>query len=166
MSDRRGAGWMGPAGLILSVFVAGALTGAAGARWVDRRPPGLPPGVERADGREPGRRDEGRRSRSSNRFLEEITERLHLSDTQRTQIDSIVQAQRRRSREVMESIRPELSATLDSMNTAIEAVLDPEQRPEFEQILDEVRQRSDRASGPPRGGPPGGGPPGGGPGPR
>lgn len=144
----RSRGWWGPATLIVSVFVAGALSGAATVRWMEARTPEAEVRTEptRRDG-DPGpeRRQRSSSGRSSNRFLDQMEERLGLSATQVEQIDSIMQAQRRRSREVMESIRPQLSAALDSMNLAIEDVLQPEQRPGFQEMLEEARKRSDRS---------------------
>ncbi len=152
----RASGWLGPAALIVAVFVSGALTGAAGMRWLGQEAQEGQVAEERA--RDRGR--EGPRDgRTSRHFLDQVSERLDLTAEQQDRIDSIIQDHRQRSREVMEGIRPRLGASLDSMNAAIAEVLEPAQREAWTEFLQEAneRRRDDRRrgggrrDGPPRG---------------
>ena len=140
-----GSSPMGPAGLIVAVFLAGTLTGVAGGRWFDRGP--APEGASanvRSEARETptfGPGSQGRRNSGGDFFLDQMTERLDLTGDQRANVDSILKAQREKSRQVMESLRPGLRASLDSMNSAIAGVLRPDQMEAWEDLLEEANSR-------------------------
>jgi len=147
---KNGSNWIGPAALIVAVFVSGALSGAAGVRWLDRDRGRE--GVSTENVRERGRIGfpRGESPRGGDRFfVDQVAERLELTASQREQIDSIVQAQRTKSREVMEALRPAMRASLDSMNAAIAEVLEPDQQAGWEEFVEEASQRHDRRGGPP-----------------
>lgn len=138
---------------LLVVFVAGGLVGAA---------------VER--GRDHGRRGEGP-PREGRRgppplFAEgsPIARRLNLTDAQRDSIERITERDRARADSVFRETRRGMRARFDSTMTAVEAVLTPQQRVEWQKIRQEfmARERRGRGHGGPGrwGGPDGGMPPG------
>ena len=151
MNDwKNGSNWIGPAALIVAVFVSGALSGAAGVRWLDRdaQRDATPTENVRERGRSGFPRGEGPPG-GERFFVDQVAERLDLTDAQRAQVDSIVQAQRTKSRQVMEALRPAMRASLDSMNAAIAEVLEPEQQAAWEEFVAEASRRHDRRGGPP-----------------
>lgn len=146
---KNGSSWVGPAALIVAVFVSGALSGAAGIRWLDRSAGEPVAGEPARDRARPDFPSRGGPRGGERFFVDQVSERLDLTDTQRERVDSIVQAQRQKGREVMEALRPAMQASLDSMNAAIEEVLEPEQRAAWQEFVEEAGRR-DRRSGPSR----------------
>jgi hypothetical protein len=128
--------------MLLVVFVAGGLVGAA---------------VER--GRDHGRRGEGpfregRRGGPPPMFAEgsPIAQRLKLTEAQRDSIERITQRDRARADSVFRETRRGMRARFDSTMTAVDAVLTPQQRAEWQKIRQEWQAREGRG-GRGRGGP-------------
>lgn len=144
---------------LLVVFVAGALVGAAVERGRDGGPPRAAP---RRVGGPPPMFAEG----------SPVAERLGLTEAQRDSIEKLTERDRARADSVFRETRRGMRARFDSTMRAVEAVLTPEQRAEWQRIRQEWEER-ERREGPrrrrggpdgPRGGPDGPGmPPPGGP---
>lgn len=120
-------------GVLAVTFIAGALAGAA----IDRVVSEETGGESRVE-----RRDDGR-ERSY------IIDRVDMSDAQRSAIDSILDRRVHRMRAVWREVEPQLDAITDSARSEIMQVLTPEQRAEYESMLDRRRgdRRSDEAGG-------------------
>jgi len=163
--DSRQQGWVTAVALLISVFMAGALTAVAVVSFTEsdrdserdewrrdgrRGPPGRPGG--------PGGRFDGQRG---DFMLDMLTERLDLNEAQQEQVREIMARREAVAREVMESVRDRLKGVMDSVDAEIRTVLTPEQQEEFEEIEDEARETLGRRfpDGPP-GGPPSDHPPG------
>ena len=105
-------------------FVAGALTGAA----VDR--------VLNAEG--PDRSTRERPADGDGRSY--VIDQVEMSETQRADIDAILEQRAERMRAVWKEASPRLEAITDSARLEIMQVLTPEQRAEYERRLDEREQ--------------------------
>jgi Spy/CpxP family protein refolding chaperone len=118
---------------LLVVFVAGGLVGAA---------------VER--GRDHGRRDgppRGSARRGPPPMFAEgspLAERLELTPAQRDTIEKLTTRDRTRADSVFRETRLGMRARFDSTMTAVEAVLTPEQRTEWQKIRQEMQERERR----------------------
>jgi Spy/CpxP family protein refolding chaperone len=141
---------------LLVVFVAGGLVGAAVERGRDH-------GGRRGEG--PPRGD--RRGGPPPMFAEgsPIARRLNLTDAQRDSIERITERDRVRADSLFRETRRGMRARFDSTMTAVDAVLTPAQRAEWQKIRQEWQAREGRGGrgrgGPGRrGGPDGGMPPG------
>lgn len=129
---------------LLMVFVAGGLVGAA---------------VERGRDRGPGRHGPDRPPRADRRgpppmFAEgsPVAQRLGLTEAQRDSIESLTTRDRTRADSVFRETRRQMRARFDSTMTAVDAVLTPQQRAEWQQIRQEWQSREGRG-GRGRGGP-------------
>lgn len=120
-------------GILAVAFIAGALSGAA----VDR--------VMSADEPE---RTERTRDRDGDRNGDRghyIIDRVEMADEQRAEIDQILEQRAHRMRAVWREVEPRLDAITDSARTEIMQVLTPEQRAEYERMLEARRKgRRDR----------------------
>lgn len=115
-------------GILVVMFVAGALAGAAVTRVVNAegsRRDG-PPIMPRTSVFAPG---------------SPLSQRLKVTDEQRAQIEAIVARERPRADSAARQLRERLRAAFDSTNAQIRAVLTPEQRVEFDRFLAERRAR-------------------------
>ena len=153
------------AALLIAVFLAGILGGAAGTKMMDRR-------VGRHGGDQPDRFDrlgstrpwmrgteEGadRRGLMPMWFTDRLARELDLTEEQREGIKDILDSRRQQADELMEQIGPRLKAELDSMQLEIRALLSPEQQLLFDQFQEREGERMfRRMSNPMRGPPPGG----------
>lgn len=152
--------------LLISVFVAGVLGGAAGVKLLDRRPwrPGVEGGIpfDRMGGRPPwqgGREGAPDRFGIAPMFLEErLAALLALTDEQREKVTAIMEARQEKASLALEEMGPALRAQLDSLNLEIRANLSPEQQEVFDDFLARDNERMFRRGGGLRPGvPPGGG---------
>jgi Spy/CpxP family protein refolding chaperone len=93
-------------------------------------------------------------------FTREMESRLDLTEAQRDQIETILQKGREQSDAIRRELRPRLESQLESTRASIAAVLTPDQRAKFEELVKQDRRRAERffLEGPP-GPPPGDGPP-------
>jgi len=91
-------------------------------------------------------------------FTREMESRLDLSDDQSEKIRAILRESREQSEAIRRELRPRLESQLAATRTRIAALLTPEQRTKFEQLVKEDQRRAERffIDGPP---PPPGGPP-------
>ena len=117
-------------GVLAVTFIAGALAGAAIDRAVVDE--------DRDEVRKERRDDEDDRRRSY------IIEKVEMSDAQRAAIDSILERRADRMRAVWHEVEPQLDAISDSARSEIMGVLTPEQRAEYEELLDRRRRDRDR----------------------
>ncbi len=126
---------------LLVVFVAGGLVGAAVERGRDhggRRGEGPPRGDRRGP---PPLFAEG----------SPIAERLNLTDVQRDSIERLTERDRVRADSVFRETRRGMRARFDSTLMAVDSVLTPQQRVEWQKIRQELQAREGRGRG--RGGP-------------
>lgn len=121
--------------LLFLTFVAGAAAGIAGERL------DLLPGLTRAEGPSPDRRDDDRRGRQTT--IERFADELGLSTAQRAEIDQILERYRSSMKGLWEDVRPRYRALVDSVRARIEEVLTPEQVTEYRRLL-ERRRDGDR----------------------
>lgn len=117
-------------GILAVAFVAGALSGAAIDRAVSDDDTSREPRQERADDDDDGR--------------SYVIDRVEMTDVQRATIDSILDLRTHRMRAVWREVEPRLDAITDSARYEIMEVLTPEQRAEYENMLDRRRRGGDR----------------------
>ena len=115
---------------LLLVFVAGGLVGAAVGRGLDDRPRDRPPRMERRGGPPP-------------MFAEgsPIAERLKLTEAQRDSIETLTTRDRTRADSVFRATRRAMRARFDSTMMAVDSVLTPPQRAEWQKIRKEMQVR-------------------------
>lgn len=114
-------------GLLLVSFVAGAASGAA---------------IERVLSADAPERAERRADRDGDRRRSYVIDRVEMSDEQRATIDEILERRAKRMRAVWRELSPRLDAITDSARVEITEVLTPEQRAEYERMLEERYHRS------------------------
>jgi hypothetical protein len=110
--------------LLLAVFVAGTLAGAAGDEWFTRRPAAPASGARHVY---PG-----------------VLGRMHLTAAQHVTIDSLFDRERPRNEAILSGVLPILRGEADSLRASIRAVLTPDQQRLFD--LEHRSARADRAS--------------------
>jgi hypothetical protein len=95
-------------------------------------------------------------------FTREMESRLDLSEAQLGEIQTILRKGREQSDAIRRELRPRLESQLESTRASIAAVLTPEQRVRFEELVKQDRRRAERffLEGPPGPPPPGLGRPG------
>ena len=145
------------AGILVAVFGAGALAGAA---VIELQHPDR--SVERdadaLDGREDrGRRDardgENRRrerptrSGQSDRFVRFLKGRLDLTEDQERHIREVLVRNEQTAHELYESIRPSLEAGVEQAREEIRSILDEGQLERFNKFMSDERRRRRRGSG-------------------
>lgn len=108
--------------VLLVVFVAGALAGAAGDEWFARRPP-PPPSRDR-------------------HVYPGVLGRMHLTDAQHVIIDSLLDLERPRNDAILSGVLPILRGEADSLRASIRVVLSPDQQRAFD-----LERRSARGVG-------------------
>jgi Spy/CpxP family protein refolding chaperone len=114
--------------LLLLTFAVGGLAGAAARQVVTRDLPAVhgDGGCDRGDSRD--------------RRLG-LYEELELSDTQRSEIERIMNDRRTQIDALLEVHEPRMKAIVDSTNAEIQSLLTPDQREEFSQLRAELRAR-------------------------
>jgi len=138
---------MAAAALVISVFVAGLVGGAATMNILRNRPrPGFP--MEGGPGAPPGMDAPWFAMRDSMpepptfapmAIHEMLAERLNLSEDQREKVQALMEERQRRASNLMRELAEPLRAPLDSMNNDIRALLSPSQA----EIFDEFVERED-----------------------
>jgi Spy/CpxP family protein refolding chaperone len=121
--------------VLATVFVVGALSGAA----IDRA----------VSGRQATSHDRAEQRDRQDRTHHYVFEQLDLTQQQKTRIDSVLDVRRSQVTAFWDSAGPHWRAIVDSTKAGIRAVLTPEQRAEYERLLEqrrsEIRRRdSDR----------------------
>jgi hypothetical protein len=90
------------------------------------RPPGLPVAVPQFLRKE---------------FLENLDREVNLTPDQRARIEQIIREGQERNRQLWERIAPELRKEIAEARRQIQAVLRPNQRPQFEELMKQRPQR-------------------------
>jgi Spy/CpxP family protein refolding chaperone len=136
----RGARLLG-AGLLLAVFAAGTLAGAAADRVLHagETTPASPPGWE-------CRPERGHHT---------LFDALDLTPEQRARVDSIMAASRTRVRTFWEEEGSHIRAMVDSTRAEVRNVLTPEQQAEYDRLRGEWRARQGHKGRRPQGRVPG-----------
>jgi hypothetical protein len=131
----------------ISLVVCGAVIGGLGTYLVLERP-------GRHDGFRPPPPP-----RPPAPFTREMESRLDLTEDQREKIHEILGKGRDEADSIRRELRPRLESELAATRTSIAAVLTPEQKAKFEEMVQQDRRRAERffMEGPP--GPPEDGPP-------
>ncbi len=113
--------------VLLVAFVAGALSGFATGRVLDRFRPG----------------HERHRHGPARIFAPDgpLGERLDLTPQQRREIKAILDQDGAKARVIFDTMRPRLKALFDSTTREVRAVLTPGQRREFDRYVDERMAR-------------------------
>lgn len=112
------------------IFVTGAATGALAFRAANkvterpREPGGPPPMMDR-------RFD----------FLGRLKKDLTLTDEQATKIDAILQEGSKRTRQLWDTVRPQMDEEMKRIHERIKGELTPEQRTQFEEQSKKFRER-------------------------
>lgn len=142
-------GRLAAAGVMVGLFLAGSVAGAATVHFLRDDPVPRASYEQRVrDGdRDRGRsgdrgNDRGRRSPRSfatEQVVESLTERLELTPVQRDSLESILEAQQTQANTIMQEMWPRLRSTVDSANVLFRQVLDPEQQATFDELLEEHR---------------------------
>lgn len=109
-------------------FVSGILVGGVGYRLYSSTAVGTRPGSHSPE--------EYRR-----KYVEEMRSRLKLSDRQAADLNVILDATRDRWRQLRERERPEVKAIQDEQVQRIRAILDENQRAEYEKMREEREKR-------------------------
>jgi len=148
--DRPGRVRVAAIAILLAVFVAGGLVGAA----IDRTLHARAHEREALQMRRPPEGPGGRRGRGPAIFASggPLAERLKLTPEQQRQIDSIIRVDRQKADSLYREVGPQLRARFDSTTAAIRTVLTPEQQAEFRRYREEQRARMRERSGERRGG--------------
>ncbi len=96
-------------------------------------------------------------------FSRALEDRLGLTEEQRRKVETILEEGRREGEAIRREVRPRLEQQIDAVRGRIEAVLDPEQREKFREMVREDRRRAERflieGARPPEEPPPAEGPP-------
>ena len=77
-------------------------------------------------------------------MLRRVERELDLTPDQRAQVDRIITASQERTKKLMEPIVPQLHAELQEAKEAVRAVLTPEQRPRFDELLKQQQKPRDQ----------------------
>jgi Spy/CpxP family protein refolding chaperone len=110
--------------IVVVAFIAGLFVGVAGDRFVmfrtaRRAGEGTPPG----------------------HLVSYLNRELKLNDSQRAQIERIVNDHRARMDAVFKNVQPQMRQEIDAASAAIEAVLTPEQQVKFKQMRERAEKR-------------------------
>ena len=84
--------------------------------------------------------------------LRRVERELDLTPEQRAEVDRIISASQERTKKLMEPLAPQLHAELQQAKESVRAVLTPEQRPRFDELL--KQQQKPREPKHPNGKPP------------
>lgn len=126
------------AALLALVFVAGVAGGVA----LDRT--WLAPDPERAvDDRDRDRNDRRDRRDDDRPVIERFSEEIGLTVVQEARIDTILARYRDRMEGIWREVRPRYRALVDSVRRQIEAQLDSAQVRRYRDILEKQRRRGD-----------------------
>lgn len=122
--------------LLVLALLLGTATGVALDRLVLRPDVALSGEAPRA---ERGERHDGRGSRE--RYHAQLARELGLSAEQEARVDSILQRQQEKLRQLDRDLRPQYKVIFEETRAEIDAVLSPEQRERLAQLRAEWKQR-------------------------
>jgi hypothetical protein len=77
-------------------------------------------------------------------FLRRVERDLNLTAEQREQIDKIITASQERSKKIMEPVTPKIREELQQTREQFRAVLNPEQKIRFDELLKQQQQQRQR----------------------
>ena len=83
-------------------------------------------------------------------FLRRVERDLNLTRDQREQIDKIISASQERSKKIMEPVQPKIWEELQQTREQFRAVLNPEQKIRFDELLKQQQRQRDQHRSPPR----------------
>jgi Spy/CpxP family protein refolding chaperone len=120
------------------IFGAGVVTGGLLVKYSVQTPPRKPYG--------PANRAVAPISAGGLRieFLRRVERDLTLTADQREQIDKIITASQERSKKLMEPIQPKIREELQQTREQFRAVLNPEQKIRFDELLKQQQQQQQR----------------------
>lgn len=120
------------------IFGAGVVTGGLLVRY-SVQPPSRPPRAQANRAVQPisagGIRIE---------FLRRVERDLNLTADQREQIDKLITASQERSKKIMEPVTPVIREELQQTREQFRAVLNPEQKIRFDELLKQQQQQHQR----------------------
>lgn len=76
-------------------------------------------------------------------FLQHMSRRLELSEEQENRIDSILQESQDSMKMLLDEVSPAMKTVFDRTEKKIRSVLSPEQRSEFDELLEHHRDKDD-----------------------
>lgn len=146
------------AAVLASVFLAGAVVGAATYRILgstEASAPSVRTEDPAGEGERPERRDSARDrsdrdARPTSAMLEILVEDVGISDGQEERVRAVLERREERAREVFEGVRERFHRWMDTTVARVKEELDGEQAAEFERRLDELieeRRRGGRGGG-------------------
>jgi Spy/CpxP family protein refolding chaperone len=77
-------------------------------------------------------------------FLRRVERDLNLTADQREQVDKIIMASQERSKKIMEPVNPKIREELQQAKEQFRAVLNPEQKIRFDELLKQQQQQRQR----------------------
>jgi Spy/CpxP family protein refolding chaperone len=77
-------------------------------------------------------------------FLRRVERDLNLTSEQREQVDKIISASQERSKKLMEPVQPKIREELQQTREQFRAVLNPEQKTRFDELLKQQQQQRQR----------------------
>jgi Spy/CpxP family protein refolding chaperone len=77
-------------------------------------------------------------------FLRRVERDLNLTADQREQIDKVLAASQERSKKIMEPVQPKIREELQQTKEQFRAVLNPEQKIRFDELLKQQQQQRQR----------------------
>ena len=77
-------------------------------------------------------------------FLRRVERDLDLSPDQREQVDKIISASQERSKKIMEPVTPKIREELQQTKEQFRAVLNPDQKIRFDELLKQQQQQRQR----------------------
>ncbi|MEJ2678457.1 MAG: hypothetical protein P8174_05185 [Gemmatimonadota bacterium] len=116
--------------VLATVFVVGALSGAA----IDRA----------ASGRDADAHDRAEQRDRQDRTHHYVFDQLDLTQQQRARIDSVLDVRRNQVTAFWDSAGPHWRAIVDSTRAGIRSVLTPDQRTEYDRLLQQRREEARR----------------------
>jgi uncharacterized membrane protein len=125
---------------LLLVFISGAVVGGFGHRLYSTKSVG-------ASSRTTTNNSDGWRER----YLKEMNSRLQLTSEQTQRLVVILDESKARYKSVRDRMDPEMKQIQQEQRNLVRQMLSPEQRPEYEKMLEE-RERLSRERGPRGGG--------------
>lgn len=125
--------------VLVGVFVAGALAGAAAGRLLQAREPTPTFVPGRMVGRPPIGRGEPRPGQLRRSPALMLQRRLDLTDEQAARVEEVFEARRERIEAILREVEPRMQAQRDSTDIELRSILTDEQREAFDEMIREQR---------------------------
>ena len=125
------------------IFGSGVVTGGLLVNYVERAYPRPPHGVNRNNPAKPGGVElpVPRPQLLNQQFVKQLDEKLNLTPEQRGKIEEIITEGQERNRDLWKQIAPQLRSVNQDVRQRIRAVLMPEQRKQFEELMKQLGPR-------------------------